>query len=278
MPSDTPIDPDLETEYNQRLRVPEHPEIFEHWSRASAAARARHHCSLELSYGGHPRQRIDILHAPDPRAALTFIHGGYWRSLDKSMFSFVAEPFLAHGISVALVEYRLCPNVALGDVVEDCASALDWLKAHASRIGFPMHRHALAGHSAGGHLVTMLLARPRSALHDGLCAVASLSGLFRLQPVLHCSMNEDLRLDEQDASRWSPVSLAPMHALPLFLDVGDLETEAFRQQSGLLQRAWPSVPIRTAETAGANHFTIVEAFASGASDAAKFLIDHLVRH
>ncbi|MBL8514265.1 MAG: alpha/beta hydrolase [Betaproteobacteria bacterium] len=216
------------------------------------------------------------MHAPHAVATLVFIHGGYWRSLDKSMFAFVALPFLAKGISVALVGYRLCPEVPLSSVVDDCAAALDWLNGNATRVGLPMYRHAVAGHSAGGHLAVMMFTRRPSPLHRGCCAVASLSGLFELPPLLECSMNADLRMDREMAERMSPTRLPYAHALPLHLEVGCDETAAFRMQSNLLARAWPTVTITAGEVAGANHFTIVDAFAQGGSGAAAFLFAHLM--
>ena len=265
--------PELEGGYNQRLLVPEHPEIFARWERESERLRASNRCTLDVSYGAHPRQSIDIFHAADAHATLTFIHGGYWRSLDKRMFSFVAEPFLAHGISVALIGYRLCPEVHLGGVVNDCASALDWLIENAAALELPVHSHALAGHSAGGHLAVSMLTRIRLPLHRGLCAVASLSGLFELAPLIECSMNLDLRLDPKTAAQFSPTLAKPCHAVPLHLETGGAETCAFRSQTGLLSQAWSEAEISTSSVADANHFTIVDAFASGQSEAAAFLIE-----
>ncbi len=271
------IDPDLEREYNQRARVPEHAEIFARWARVSEILRAGRECSLGVAYAAHARQAVDILHAPDPVATLAFIHGGYWRSLDKSMFSFVAAPFLARRITVALVGYRLCPEVPLASVVNDCAQALDELVDRSRELGLPMQRYALAGHSAGGQLATMMLTRKASALHAGLCAVASLSGLFVLEPLLRCSMNVDLCLDEASARQGSPALLAPAHDLPVCLETGDQETEAFRAQSALLKRAWPGMDIEACEVHDANHFTIVDAFASGEARSTGFLFEHLLR-
>jgi arylformamidase len=269
--------PELEGEYNQRLLVPEHPEIFARWERESERLRTHTRCVLNVPYGPHPRQTIDILHAPEAQATLTFIHGGYWRSLDKRMFSFVAAPFLARGISVALVGYRLCPEVQLGEVVDDCAWALDWLIENAADLELPVHTHALAGHSAGGHLAVSILTRKRSPLHLGLRAVVSLSGLFELAPLIECSMNLDLRLDPKTAAQFSPTLAKPCHAVPLHLETGSAETGAFRSQTGLLSQAWSEAEISTSSVAGANHFTIVDAFATGQSAAAAFLIEQLKR-
>lgn len=269
--------PELEAEYNQRLLVPEHPEIFARWERESARLRERTRCNLDLAYGAHPRQAIDVLHAPDASAAMSFIHGGYWRSLDKRMFSFVAEPFLARGISVALIGYRLCPEVQLSEVLDDCALALNWLIDNAEDLQLPVHAHALAGHSAGGHLAVSMLARERSSLHRGLRAVASLSGLYELTPLLDCSMNLDLQLEPKTAEHGSPARLKPRLSVPVHLETGGAETQAFRSQTALLKQAWSKADIRASNVAGANHFTIVDAFATGESNAAAFLFDQLKR-
>ena len=152
------INPALEAEYDNRALVPEHPAIFERWRRESRVLREITPCMLDLAYGTEPRHKLDVFPAKDPRGTLVFIHGGYWRSLDKSDFSFVAKPFVDAGLSVVAINYRLCPSVHISDVVEDCRQALAWIITNGPTHDLPVERIALAGHSAGGHLVAMLYA------------------------------------------------------------------------------------------------------------------------
>ena len=126
------VNPALEAEYNNRVLVPDHPAIFERWRRDSASFRDSTPCTLDIAYGTEPRHKLDIFHATNPRGTVVFIHGGYWRSLDKSYFSFVARRFIDAGLSVAMINYRLCPSVSISDVVEDCRQALAWIIANGT--------------------------------------------------------------------------------------------------------------------------------------------------
>ena len=75
-----------------------------------------------------------------------FIHGGWWRSLDPSMFSHMARGLNARGIMVAVVGYDLCPNVGIADIIEQMRRACVFLWQRYNR------RMFVVGHSAGGHL------------------------------------------------------------------------------------------------------------------------------
>ena len=120
----------LEAEYNNRVLVPDHLTIFERWRHDSIHFRETTPCMLDIAYGSEPRHKLDLFHAKNPRGTVVFIHGGYWRSLDKSDFSFVAKPFIDAGLSVAAINYRLCPGVPTSEVAEDCRLALTWIIAN----------------------------------------------------------------------------------------------------------------------------------------------------
>lgn len=263
------IDPQLEREYNNRAMVPEHPMIFERWHKNSAVLRARTDCVVDVPYGSLHRQRLDLFRAPNAVGTVVFIHGGYWRSLDKADFSFVAAGLLEAGLSVATISYRLCPAVTIAEIIGDCRLSLDWLAMHGAGMGLNLERVALAGHSAGGHLVASLFAlsraqRPASALN--IVGGAAVSGIFDLAPLLQCSMNADLHLDAESARKLSPALHAPRLNVPLLLSVGANESDAFRRQTADLNQAWPQVCPSPAILDGCNHFTVVdEVFDPGGS-------------
>jgi arylformamidase len=270
----TSLDPALESEYNARARVPEHPAIFERWRIASDALCVRTDADLDVAYGPHPLQRMDLFRAAGARGTVVFIHGGYWRSLDKADFAFVAAPFLACGLSVATFNYRLCPAASIGEIIADCEAALAWLLANGPKRGLPADQVALTGHSAGAHLVSMLFATdwPRHGIVPE-CVVggAALSGVFDLEPLVHCSMNAELRLDAMAARAVSPIHYRCRLPAPLYLAAGANETAAFREQTQLLPRAWPANCDRVEEIAGCNHFTIVDEFARPASSVFQYV-------
>ena len=258
------VNPDLEVEYNNRALVPEHPAIFDRWRRDSAAFRESSPCTLNLAYGNEERHKLDLFHAANSRGTVVFIHGGYWRSLDKSDFSFVAKPFIDAGLCVAAIGYRLCPSVPIIDIAEDCRQALAWLIANGSTHNLPVERIALTGHSAGGHLVAMLYATDwdqRQVKSECIIGGMALSGVYDLEPLLHCSMNADLKLNHHTAREASPIKLEATLTVPLHLAVGAEESRAFHTQSRQLSAAWPRICETPEEVVHANHFTIVDLFA-----------------
>src|SRR5215471_9407415 len=187
----------VEREYNLRAAFPDHPQWFARWAKESADARARLDARLDLRYGSAPKQTLDLFPADNPRGALLFIHGGYWRALDKSEHSFVAPPLVAQGIGVAVINYDLCPDVGIARIVEECREAVAWLGREGTRHGVPAKRLVVGGHSAGGHLAAMVIAAdgrapdPQPPIIGGV----AISGVFDLEPLVLVSFNADLRLD-----------------------------------------------------------------------------------
>ncbi|HZT88708.1 MAG TPA: alpha/beta hydrolase [Stellaceae bacterium] len=250
------IDEAYEAEYNIRRRHPESPQHYARYAAESEAARAGLRCELDLAYGEAPGERLDFFPASWPDAPLLlFIHGGYWRALDKKDFSFIAPPFVAAGIAVALINYDLTPKVGVADIVEQARRAVGWTHERAEQFGFDGRRLVVAGHSAGGHLTAMaLLAEPPLPIAAGI----ALSGVFDLVPLLSTNVNEQLRLDAAEARRVSPTHLPPPHRPPALIAVGGDETAGFIAQSqnfaahcGREARIYP----------GLDHYTIVWALA-----------------
>jgi arylformamidase len=232
----------VEREYNLRNAFPDHPQWFARWSAESAAARSRLDSRLGLRYGSGPKQTLDLFPAKAPRGALLFIHGGYWRALDKDDHSFVAPAFVDEGVGVAVINYDLCPDVSIAHIVEECRQAVAWLWREGESQGVPVERLFIAGHSAGGHLVAMLYTTdwrrygvPVDAIRGGL----SISGVFDLEPLLQVSFNADLKLDRGKARAMSPIHCKAEVRAPLLLAVGSGETSEFSRQSWLLWERWP---------------------------------------
>ncbi len=163
-----------------------------------------------------------------------FIHGGYWQSLDKSDFSYVARPFLSNGVNVAIVNYRLAPHVKMVDIVHDNQAAVAWLHKNAGELGFSAEKLFISGHSAGGHLTAVLagtdwtrFGSPANAVKGG-CAI---SGLYDLEPIRLCYLNRVLGLTEKDVALFSPLRISRAAKVPLILTVGGDESPSnFRLQ------------------------------------------------
>src|SRR3954470_19818689 len=135
---------DYEVEYNNRARVPEHPALIAGWARDAKAWRERQGCRT-ISYGAGARHTIDLFASRGEGDFVMFIHGGYWQALDGSFFSHLAGGLNAHGVSVAIPSYDLCPQVSVDDIIRQMRNATREL----ARLG---RRLVISGHSAGGHL------------------------------------------------------------------------------------------------------------------------------
>ena len=257
---------DYEAEYNNRARVPEHAEIFARWIRDAELYRADTlkdgRAELGLAYGETPRQYLDLFHAQAGAGAAAplalFIHGGYWRSLDPSMFSHMARGLNARGITVAVAGYDLCPIVTIADIIEQMRRACLFLWQRLDR---PMF---VVGHSAGGHLAAAMVGTDWPSLYpkapaDLAPAGYAISGLYDLTPLLGVSANQDLRLTAEGARAVSPAFWPLPRARILDSVVGALESSEFRRQSQLIVQAWQGAgKTRYEEIAGTNHFTVID--------------------
>jgi len=254
----------IEREYNNRALVPRHPEYFARWDRDSAYVRRTLECEIDVAYGPDARHRIDLFPAKNARGTLVFIHGGYWRSLDKSMFSWLAAPYVAAGIAVAMPNYRLAPAVRIDDIVEDAISATNWLMLNGAKHGMATGRVVISGHSAGGHLTGALFATPPSRWTFDPARIAGgvpISGLADFEPIRRFSFNSDFRLDAPAVERLNLHTRKPTLAAPLVIAVGASESSEFIRQSRVLNDAWSPQVRSFLVMAGHDHFSIVDAFA-----------------
>ena len=253
---------DYESEYNNRARVPEHPGIIAGWKEAAAAYRASHaDADLGVAYGASARQTIDIFWPGSTRDAplALFVHGGYWQAFDPTFFSHLAKAANKNGIAFALCGYDLCPQVRLGEIIEQVrASALFLWKRYGRRI-------VASGHSAGGHLTACLLATEwkkydAAAPEDLVPSGLSISGLFDLVPLVPTSVNNALALDEAEAGRNSPLYWPLSGSRVLDAWVGGAESSEYLRQSRTVAEEWKKRGAETAyrEVAGANHFTVLD--------------------
>ena len=262
----------LSREYNNRQLVPEHPRYFARWQAASATARRALPGRLDLRYGDAPGETLDLFpaHGGDG-TCLMFIHGGYWRSLDKKDFSFLAPPWTDAGVSLAVVNYDLCPRVSVEEIVRQMLRASRWLWLHAPGHGLDRDRLYVSGHSAGGQLTAMLMAAlspafdprlPKDLWKGGL----AISGVYDMRPLMQVDfLQPDLRLDEASALRLSPAFLPPATRAPLMTAVGGDESCEFRRQNALLGERWKSVLAADIPMPGRQHFSVVDALAEPAS-------------
>jgi arylformamidase len=260
----------LSREYNNRELVPEHPQYFARWAEASARARSTMTCHLDVRYGDMPGETMDIFPArKGDGSCMMFIHGGYWRALDsrKRDHSFLAPAFVGAGISLAVVNYDLCPKVTIEDIVQQMLRASRWLWLHAEDYGMDQDRLYVGGHSAGGHLTAMMMCAlwpvldrqlPKDLWKGGL----AISGLYDLRPLIQVDfLQPDLRLDEQTALRLSPAFMPPATRCPVMTCVGGNESSEFHRQNALIRERWRAAFAGDIPMPGAHHFSVLDGLA-----------------
>ena len=252
-----------ESEYNLRARHPDFETYFERWQRESEAARRSVPCHLNQQYGDGPNMTLDIFpQSGPPRPILLFIHGGYWRAMDKDLFSYPAIGLNDAGVVYVSVNYALAPSVTLDEIVEQCRQAVTWVHRNAKSYGGDPTRIHISGHSAGGHLTAMMLSTDwaqRGAADIKLAGGIAISGIFDLVPLLETSINDGVQLDREAARRNSPTEFLPSNGPPLVSAVGAGETDEFQRQSREYAAAWNESGGRAQYLAleGFHHFDVV---------------------
>lgn len=234
------------------------------WQTRSARTLARLEGQLDRRYGPTVAEHLDVFPAGSGAPVHIFIHGGYWRRFAARDFAWVAEPLVARGITAVIVNYALCPEVSLGEIVRQVRAAIAWCHANAERFDGDAGRLTLSGHSAGGHLVAMALATdwPGSyGLPGNLVQRAlALSGLFDLRPFPYTYLQPALQLTTAEVLALSPIDLEPLAETRLTVAVGASESGEFRRQSRDFTAAWQNkgMPCHHAELADADHFTALD--------------------
>lgn len=244
----------LDVAYNNRDAVPASGSMREERAARSLETYARWKVARDLRYGPGPRQRLDLFHARRPgRPTLAYIHGGYWQSNDKEPNAFVAEGPLALDLNVAVIEYTLAPQARIGQIVAEIDAALDWLLPRLAGEFSAGPRLLVCGHSAGGHLAAT------GALRPGVAAALPISGLFDLEPIRLCYLNDLMHMDESEASANSPIT-HPLPEIPVSVAVGAAELPELVRQSREFHAALRQSgnPGRELLLPGEDHFTILE--------------------
>lgn len=256
-------------QYDIGAMSPDYPEVFDRWISESSHLRRTAGGLFDLAYGESPAERLDFFPAYGSNAPLmVFIHGGWWRSLDKSEFSFIAQAYTRAGISVALPNYSLAPKASIEEITLQNLKAVAWLYRHAEQYDFDRNRIVVAGHSAGAHLSAMMMAAVWPSFADDLPADLVkggilLSGLYDLAPVLHAGdVNASLKLKPEDVPRLSPALMPQAHDAPFITAVGEKESDEFKRQNALIGAAWKINLVADLVLPALNHLSVCDAFAS----------------
>jgi arylformamidase len=254
---------DLTDAYSNAAHIKDGPKYPDRWAAAAAAFRAAVPGRIGVPYGPGRREVFDLFAPQNPKGTVIFVHGGYWRAFDRTMWSHLAAGVMGQGWAMALPSYDLCPEVRIGDITVQIAKAVEVI---AAAVNGPL---VLTGHSAGGHLVArMACADVRLNCRDRVRRIVPISGLFDLAPLMQTEMNKDLRINTAEARVESPLH-HPRPDIPVSLWVGGAERPVFLDQSRGLAEAW-KCPQTIAD--GKHHFDIIEAFTDPSSDLVRDLL------
>lgn len=214
---------------------------FSQFEQLNTVVKSQYQWSYDLPYGYHPREFFDVCYAQTPpKAVVIYLHAGYWQSRDKSQFHFIAQDLASSGYDTVFVNYPLCPEVNLQEIISSLRYALCCVVQHIQNRHQKQLPMLLSGHSAGAHLISLLTLQMPVHMreHFNLKGILPISGIYELNPLIHTTLNQKLALSQQDAQHCSPVWLVENTQIPAAFFVGANETLDFIDQSSQMQRAW----------------------------------------
>ena len=219
----------LELAFNPRATARDLDERLAATAAASTDARARLDCVLDVRYGPGENETLDIFPAAAGSGApvLLFIHGGYWRAMDKNDYSFIADVFQPAGATTVVINYDLCPTVTLDTIVEQSNRSIAWdLAEHRGlprRPGPPVRLRQLGRRPSHRHGPRPRLGGAKDLPADIIKGAVPITGVMDCEPVLDITVNAEVRLESEAARRLSPLRNPPRRALPLLVAVGGAE-------------------------------------------------------
>lgn len=157
----------------------------------TAKTRAELPHQLDIPFGEHPKQRLDVYQPAKPvqgAPVLLFLHGGGFMEGDRAHYGFVAAPYAKHGIVTVVSGYRLAKNgVPYPAQSDDVKATLRWIHDNIARFGGDPRKIYLSGHSVGATLLADVSFDRRWMRAAGLAAtdikgIAAISGDYDLSP------------------------------------------------------------------------------------------------
>ncbi len=276
---------EIDTEYNVERMVPSLAPHIEVFVGESARARGTLKCALDVRFGPTVDETMDIFPATNPGApVIVFIHGGYWRRLSSKEFDLVALGLAAHGFTVVVTNYSLCPKVSISEITRQSRAVVAWLWQHAGDYNGDRNQLFVCGHSAGGQQVGMLAATdwpreyglPANLIRAGI----PISGVFDLRPLHYSWLQPKILLTHEVIERESPCLHVPTNGWPMLVAVGGAESKEFQRQSSEYHEALVAggTKSRLYIAPDHNHFTIIEALADPDSVMCREIVQFVRAH
>jgi arylformamidase len=256
----------FEQQYVLRKSLPTFGADVAEWEALSADRCFDGHSFQVEAYGAHPRQTLELFKAvPGEQAQglVVFIHGGFWRAMQREQSRFMATPFLKRGLDCAILEYRLMPEFALRDLVDDTLAALRHLAENAGRLKLG-GRMIIAGHSAGAHLAlyATMEARKAGVTLGRETSLLLFSGVYDIHSVQPTAIGDETRITPEEVAAWSITSGATLGGQKAVFVVGGDETDDFKRQTLLgAQQLCRKGEDEVFIVEGANHLTVLPEFA-----------------
>ena len=258
---------ELDAQYNLTMMFPEAAASYEVFcDRESERVRSEMDHSLDVPFGPTLAEHVDLYPAGEDAPVLIYVHGGFWCLRTSKEFGFVARGPVSRGVATVVTNYALCPRVTMDEIVRQIRAAVAWAYNNARSFGGDPGRIHVAGHSAGGHLVAMLLATDWEGEYglpnDVVKGCTAISGLFDLAPFPYTFLQPRLQLGWDQASRNSPILHIPDEAPPLLVAYGEDETDEFKRQSEAFLDAWRAAGLDAEALVlrGKNHYDVIDGF------------------
>lgn len=234
---------------------------------------------LDISYGDSEGQRLDVFPGKSPNAPVfIFIHGGYFRALDKSQYRFIAPRLRRLGFTTVLVNYDLAPKVSVSEIFNQVQKAIHWIAQHSNDWQGDPEKLYLCGHSVGAVLAARVLEKPDFFDPNRTWAIRGallLSGIYKLTALQQSYLNTDLHLSAEEAEGLSADVAALKAGGRLLVAVGDRETNEFVRQSRAYSRQLSDFKVDHTylEPGGINHYSMSRLLVRKNSPVLKWLMD-----
>ncbi len=259
----------LETSFNPRLCVPNYQNYLN--VSKSKAKKAQNYLEgfYDIKYGDTPLQNLDVYFnkSKTKLPIHIFIHGGYWRALDKSYHTHMALPFYNKNICFFNINYDLCPKVTLTEIRLQIIKAIVWIFKNAHIYNGDNSNIVLSGHSAGAHLASLMLDTNWESYglnKQVIKGLALISGIYETKLVVKLEINKEIGLTNTEAENNNPFNIIPKTLIPTIISYGNDEPRLWIEQSKKYIKYLNDLDFKCSEIKcnNNNHFSLIDTLAT----------------